>query len=1512
MDIKKIKEIRFGLLSDDEILKMSVISDDKNGITIPETRENLDPKRGGLSDLRLGTIDQNLRCQTCGLDAIRCPGHFGHIGLAKPVYHISFLTTIVNILGCVCIRCSKLLIDGSSKLEKEIQHIINTSASNKARFTKIKNLLKNVKYCNKDNYGCGAMRPRIKREDRPRIDIIAEFPIGSTTTDDGQDKSDKVVKQILTPEICYSILKNISDEDYKLLGFNPEISRLENMIIHVMPVSPVAIRPSVVNRDDNAISDDDLTHKLADIIKINSRIQKHIETHAPYNPQSELAKSLRLVLQYHTATLFDNEIIGTPSAIQRNGKPIKSITTRLRHKDGRIRGHLMGKRVNFSARTVITPDPNIGIDELGIPMRIASILTIPITVTNHNIEEMYELVKRGREYPGANFIIINNKGDDSSRKLDLRYGKQSLIKLKVGDIVERHLIDGDIILFNRQPSLHKYSMMGHKVKVIRDPTHLTFRMNICVCPPYNADFDGDEMNMHVPQSIQTQTELEYLTWIPLQIVSIAKGVPIIGMVMDPLLGAWLLTKKNLSISKVDCMNILMNSNIDKSQINLTKDSYTGIELFSYIIPSTLNMAIGNIDNPNFIIRNGKIIKGILGKSTVGPTGNSIIHTLWNDYGPLVCRDFLNNTQRIINSWMLYYHGFSVGLGDVIIDDETSNNIREIIEKTTNQVNSTIIEVESGLSDIDFDSMELKLLHELTSVRDKTGKMVIDQLKSDNSMYAMTSIGSGSKGSTVNITQISACLGQQELSGTGYNRVPKLYNGRTLPHYCVDDDTAEARGFVSNSYLQGLNPQEFFFHMMAGRIGLIDTAVKTSDTGYIQRKLIKALEDIMVKYDGTVRNANDEIIQFMYGDSGYDVTYMEYQKIPFLKMGNSEIGLKYQFTKSELSNINKVRNNKIDIIYNETSVSNFTENDNKNYYNLLIKYRDRIRHCFMVYNYNEFILETSYKVPFNLDRIILNNMDTDQKRGDLHPSYIINVLNNLINDPYIFVNCIHTNDYKQNISIKLSAENISKLIIESIIYSKLSPKKCIYDLKLSKRNFNNIIQTLRNSLSRIVHPGEMVGIIAAQSIGEPSTQITLNTFHSAGISSKGTGSLGLSRLRELMSVTKNMATPLTIIKLTNEYKYNKEFANKIKIYTDEVILENIYNRIDIYYDPEMEFMEDDHVENIYYINKLSSKKCSDNIHKMNWLIRIELNKDSLLDKSITLFQIRSTFCSFISNTQNKFKKDEKRLIDKIISCAILSNYDNDKQPIIHIRIELSKFNINYIIDLKNVIINKLKFRGVENITDSNITENLIISFDDDKRYIDQAKKEYGITTLGINLYNIYKFRGIDLNTTYCNDINISYNTFGIEATRTLLIKEYRSIGTGGEFKSINYSHISVLVDFMCATGKLVSIDRYGLNKLNTDPLARASFEETTDQLINAALFGETDKMNSVSANIMAGQLINAGTGLCDILIDVDAIENSDQLDDQEFNESSIINIYEDSIINNTLNRNTNVDMFIPTI
>lgn len=1503
--ISNVKAIRFSLLTDEELKKISAIKDIPEGILIPETRENMDPKKGGLSDLRMGTISSSYVCQTCGLNNIDCPGHFGHIELASHTFHISYMQMLINILSCVCVRCSRLLIDNTLKQRTELEKIIKNCKNKKTMFKSIKNLLKNVKYCNKENGGCGAIVPKIKKEERPRIELIAEFNLktyNKSAKIDIDEEQDNVIRKILLPEDCYNILKNINENDAKLLGFDPKYNKIENLIIKNLPVPPVCVRPSVENKEDNAISDDDITYKLADIIKINSRIKKYLESNNPPNKHSDLFTNLQLVLQYHIGILMDNNIVGVPTNIQRNGRPIKGLRERFEYKTGRIRGFLMGKRVNNSARTVITPDPNIGIEELGVPLKIAQNLTIPVVVNKYNRDELMKFVKNGRNYPGANFIIIKDNYNNTERKLDLRYIKMENVKLKNGDIVERHLINGDYVLFNRQPSLHKHSMMGHKIKVINDINHLTFRLNIAVCNPYNADFDGDEMNMHVPQSIEAINELKNIASIPTQIISNAKSHPNIGMVMDSLVGSWLISNLNVKLSKYDCMNLLSSTDIDKSKLNFNKQLYNGQELFSFILPGNLNVLIGNENNPKLLIKNGNFIVGSFNKSTIGGKKNSLIHIIWEDFGLIECNKFINNVQRLINSWILLYNSFSIGLDDIVIDESIGNKINAIIEQQKQQSNKELLDYDHKLLNLDFESLENKIMQELSKVRTDCGKLVTDSLNKTNSLYAMTSLGSGSKGSTVNITQISACLGQQELSGTKYKRIGKVYNGRTLPFYCIGDNEPESCGFVSNSYLKGLNPAEFYFHMMAGRVGLIDTAVKTSDTGYIQRRIVKALEDLKIAYDGTVRNAENEIIQFIYGNSGYDLLYYENNKLDLINKTVEELKSIHLFTKKELSNINKIRNNKIDIIYDVNKYSNYLDKDNEKYFKYIINCKNDIINSFSKIYINESIFDNTYKLPFNIQRIIFANMQKNmENRMDLHPSYIELVFEQLFNDYEIISTCISNTNNK----VKLEQDKYSKYIIKLFIKLYLSPKNCIYRYKLSKKQFNNIILDLKEKLLMLVDPGEMVGIIAAQSIGEPSTQITLDTFHSTGIGSAGTGSLGVPRLRELLCITKNTKQKYSIIKFKNKYKNKKEYINKIKKYTNSIFINDIYDKFDIIYDPKYEYMKKDNTDNIYYsVNKINNNPYDN----MLILFRFVLNKNSLFKNNINLFEIRKTFYKFL-NKLNSAKKKDKKILDNIITFAVLSNYDNNDEIILHVRFNLHDITIDNLLNLKTYIMKNVKLRGIDDIINSEIEEDISISFDKNNNIEKEKEKEYYLITNGININEIINFKSIEINKLFCNDIWTIYQIYGIEAARIVLIKEFRSIGTGGEFKNINYAHIELLVDFICYSGKFTSIDRYGLNKMNTSPLTRSSFEETTEQFLNAALFNEVDNLQSVSANIMVGKSIKGGTGLCKVFFDADQYENNKNLENQVYNENNQIHIKEDYLLNNLINNKINSNIFL---
>jgi DNA-directed RNA polymerase II subunit RPB1 len=486
-DIRPIDHIEFNILGNKEIKEMSALGKDSIGIDIPDLYDNMEPKRGGLIDPRMGTTDPYIDCATCGLNTQTCVGHFGHIDLAEPVFHMGYIQYVKKILSCICLRCSKLLV---YKNENELMDMLKNKSGN-ARFMEIRNVSKNVTYCQKLNYGCGTPVSKIKIESKKStsdINIIAETSLTGVVGDEGDKDGKKKIRQILTPEICYDILKNISDIDCMIMGLDPNKSRPENMIYKVFPVPPVAVRPST-KADFLASStmEDDLTHCLASIIKANVRNRKFKET---VNDQTAKYGLDHIhLLQYHVATYYDNDSLSLPKSEAARGKPCKSATQRFKGKEGRVRGNLMGKRVDYSARTVITPDPTIDINQLGIPKRIAIILTFPEVVTPHNIDRLQALVKNGRSiYPGANFVFPVSSFQSGRRVLpiDLRYRKEK-IDLRYGDIVERHIVDDDYVLLNRQPSLHKLSMMGHRIKVIDDDDLSTFRLCPNITTPYNAD-----------------------------------------------------------------------------------------------------------------------------------------------------------------------------------------------------------------------------------------------------------------------------------------------------------------------------------------------------------------------------------------------------------------------------------------------------------------------------------------------------------------------------------------------------------------------------------------------------------------------------------------------------------------------------------------------------------------------------------------------------------------------------------------------------------------------------------------------------------------------------------------------------------------------------------------------------------------------------------------------------------------------------------------------------------------
>jgi DNA-directed RNA polymerase subunit A' len=852
---KRIGKIRFGLISPQEFRKMSVVKI----ITADTYDDDGFPIEMGLMDPRLGVIDPGLRCRSCGGRPGECPGHFGHIDMIAPVIHVGFAKLIRKLLRAICRDCSRLML-----LEKEKQMYLEQIKTldrlgqptddivNKVFAEARKH--KNCPYCN-----------------APQLEIKFERPL--TYVEDGHK---------LTPSDIRDRFEKVPNDDIQIMGMNPETARPEWMILTVLPVPPVTMRPSIT-LESGQRSEDDLTHKLVDIIRINQRFQENREAGAP----QLIIEDLWELLQYHVTTFLDNTVSGVPPARHRSGRPLKTLSQRLKGKEGRFRGSLSGKRVNFSARTVISPDPNLSINDVGVPMDIAMELSVPIVVNERNKEQVKAFVKRGPDrHPGVNYIT---RPDQRRVKITDKNCEEVAEQIDVGWKVDRQLMDGDIVLFNRQPSLHRMSIMSHRVKVM---PYKTFRLNPSVCPPYNADFDGDEMNLHVPQTEEARAEAEILMRVQENILSPRFGGPIIGGIHDYVTGSFLLTHGYKPIDRRGVMELLKKFDIpEMPEPAGTKDGqpyWTGKQIFSVILPKGLNLTFKadfcyNCDvckaeecenDAYVVIRDGQLQKGTIDAEAVGAFKGKIIDRVIKEFSPTEASSFLDKMTLLALRGIMHA-GFSFGIDDEDIPKAAAEQIDEVTKTAHDNVEKLIEAYKAGELEplpgrtLD-ETLEMRIMQTLGKARDSAGSIAGRYLGLDNSGVVMAV--SGARGSMLNLTQMAACVGQQSVRG---ERIRRGYENRTLPHFREGDLGAQAHGFVESSYKDGLTPTEFFFHSIGGREGLVDTAIRTSQSGYLQRRLVNALQDLEVKYDGTVQETRGMIVQFKYGEDGVDVSRRDY-------------------------------------------------------------------------------------------------------------------------------------------------------------------------------------------------------------------------------------------------------------------------------------------------------------------------------------------------------------------------------------------------------------------------------------------------------------------------------------------------------------------------------------------------------------------------------------------------------------------------------------------------------------
>lgn len=1360
--------VQFGIANPDDILKRSVVE-----VTTDKTYQSGQPVPNGVFDVRFGVIENGKVCPTCKHTNQFCPGHFGHITLARPVYLYQFFDWVEKLANVICLNCSSVILGG-----EQIGEIKSTGL---ARFKEVRDIVTKLR-----NQGperpttCSTCNtPFFRKISRAvgKAATLEAFPIG-----DPDDPPPAISLQV---EMVLRAFQRMTNETCDLVGFNHKFSRPEWMICTVLAVPPLTVRPSVV-MDDNQRMEDDLTHVLINILRNNQRLRDKLDK----GESAEMIDKYTAMVQYDVATYVDNDIKGLPPAAQRSGRPLRTLKSRFGAKTGRVRGNLMGKRVDFSARSVITPDANIDLDELGVPEEIAVNLTFPEIVNVFNRDRLVSYVRNGPDkHPGAKSVFLKQ----DSRVVNLRFVSPDTIDLREGDIVHRHLIDGDAVLFNRQPSLHKASMMAHRVRVL---PYSTFRLNVSATRPYNADFDGDEMNMHVPQSIASATELRYLASLLRNIISPRTNSPIIQLFQDTMTGVFRISQPGVVVPEVIAMNMLARL---KRPFTRKNSPWTGAELISTAFP--MLSIKGNIT-----IENGQLTNGIMKKSDC----SHLIHVVYNDFGPDRCGQLINDIQSVVTQFNLFT-GFSVGTADLIANLETQQFVADKLNEGRAAVSTILSAVHGGIfanisGSSDGEELEDRISSALKDVAAKINEAVVKSLPKDNAIVQM--VDSGSKGSAQNITQMVGTLGQQLIEG---RRVQYTLQDRTLPHFARYDDGVESRGFVQNSFVGGLMPAEFFFHAQAGREGLIDTAVKTSDTGYIQRRLMKTMEDQHVEHDGTVRNVTGSIVQFMYGEDGIDSISVESQSCDLGAMTLEDVYRNYALSPAAVNAFMKEQ---------VTEAPDMVEE--------ILLDRDMLVKSVFRYRKNDQVL-----APVNLRRLLTSYSNPYATKTDLTPVKVVALIG-------AFITEFPTNK-----------------LFHALLRYYLAPKKAILVHRLTDSLFVELMRDIRfRYMKAMVHAGEMVGALSAQSIGEPTTQLTLNTFHSAG-TSKANATSGVPRIEELLSASPNPKRPGNTVYFAGSVSQNDAIAAMKQI--QRTTLRHITKSVRIYYDPyplQGSVVEEDRdsLELYRQFSLESEAECGS-----SWIMRFELN-----DVEMHARNVRD-----LTEVQAKLSNIPQ---SKILKC--MTSDTSAKKLILRVSFDANVVkNPAHIRFLEDKILDTV-LTGVDGVGRVHLrTIKSEQTYDDSVGgYV--TKDQYVLDTEGTNLHDLMVFPGMDGTRTFSNDIHEVNDVFGIEAARICLLEEFNEVFSS---EKVNYHHLSVLIDTMTYSGRIVPVNRFGMKKNETGVLAKSSFEETSKTMFDAAVVAEYDTMRGVSANIMFGQKPPCGTGFVDILVDETRLpEGSDEI------------------------------------
>ncbi|KAI1098680.1 beta and beta-prime subunits of DNA dependent RNA-polymerase [Jackrogersella minutella] len=1420
---KKFKQIKFGIQSNQDIVNQAVL--EVSDRTMYDVGRGREPITNGPLDKRLGTSSKTGICSTCGLRLQDCSGHFGHVRLPLPAFHIGYIKFTITILQNICKDCSRVLLTEAEQRSylKELRRPFIDNMRRTAICKKINEQCRKTKNC---PY-CGAVNGQIRKVGALKLVHDKFIAFNKSTSQKKQPPSSKIefdnsfleakkhvhdlekhmrkAFEDLNPLRVLNLFKQINPTDCELLGLDPSEGRPEMFLWQYLPAPPVCIRPSVAQ--EGASNEDDLTARLSDIVWACGLIRSALEKGTALQTIMEQWEYLQLQI----ALYVNSDVPGLQNSGARTSR---GVCQRLKGKQGRFRGNLSGKRVDFSGRTVISPDPNLAINQVAVPELVAKNLTYPERVHRANIDKLRQCILNGPYvHPGAQAVL--KQDGDQSFKISLRFAdKESAARdLREGDIVERHLEDDDIVLFNRQPSLHKLSIMSHYAKI---RPWRTFRLNECVCGPYNADFDGDEMNLHVPQTEEARAEAMTLMGVKYNLATPKNGEPIIAATQDFITAAYLLSSKDNFFDRKTFTYIVMQmmdgvTNIDlpPPAILAPKRLWTGKQVFSMLMrPNKASPVKVNFDAkcreyvepdppapghkrrapdmcPNdgwLVVRNSEIMCGRMDKSTVGAgKKESIFYVILRDFGPDEAVTAMNRLAKLC-ARVLTNRGFSIGIGDVFPSDSLTEKKQALVAEAykqsdvlIEQFNSKKLEKAAGCTMEE--TLENKISGTLSKVRQEAGDYCIQTLSKNNAPWVMAS--SGSKGSTINVAQMIAVVGQQIIGG---QRVADGFQDRTLPHFHKNARQAPAKGFVRNSFYTGLVPTEFLFHAISGREGLVDTAVKTAETGYMSRRLMKSLEDLSTQYDDTVRTSGGGVVQFQFGADKLDPVDMEGKAVP----------VNFARTWSHAENLTWKNSDKALLPFEILELCESILKKEREHYKrrgLLhgepLKYDDDSDYAVDEHGSGRKFLNTVYGHMEGL----ANDLAKFRAAAGLDP---------LLTKPTGSLAAIQRKE----------KGTIARLASERVV-------------KVSERTIRAFIALCLEKYSKArVEPGHAVGAVGAQSIGEPGTQMTLKTFHFAGVAGMSI-TQGVPRIKEIINASKSISTPVITCPLQN--KTEIDVARIVRARIEKTYIEDILRHID------------------------------DDWRSTRTFITLHINTETLegMHLGITLEDIAN---AIVKQKKLKILKTDISIFEEDASIEVTVR-PPDTDPSAAKRAPRSKAAIAEAMADLLVKVGHLK-RMLPLIPISGYPEatRAIIQTEMDKE--NKKQKNYTVLVEGYGLQQCMNTEGVDGKAVRTNSVLECRDILGIEAARSTIAAEISAVmGDMG----IDPRHMELLADVMTYKGEILGITRFGLSKMRDSVLQLASFEKTADHLFDAAAGMKADRIEGVSEKIIMGQTMSVGTG-----------------------------------------------------